>query len=105
MKTNTTIALLGVAVLAVSMGMTPAFAQINGTNSELVQWVTGEQIPRVTIDGQCGENTNHDIVITFFEDYVHVASVINGQTELQRYFDYNEYSVVLDDLIVEVYRC
>lgn len=96
---------LGMLAIVAIFGTTPAFAEINSTSMEGVSWVTGETVPRTTIDATCGEKNNVKLIFTFFDDYVHVVTTEDGEIELQRYFNYDSYSVISDALIQEVVRC
>lgn len=87
------------------IGASPAFAEIDGYEMETVNWITGESIERTTINATCGEKQSEKLQFTYFDDYVHVVTIENGQTDLQRYYNYYDFVDVLNDLVLEVKFC
>ena len=97
---------MGIFVIAVALiGTSAAFAEVTSVKSETVQWVTGEEIYRATVFGLCGEKAETIMQFTYFDDYVHVLTIEDGEYDLQRQFSYEAFVTVSNDLYHEVVFC
>lgn len=102
-KTQMLAALLGIVSV---VGLSPAFASGVGTITyEEIPWITGETVMRLTIDGHCGENTNRDLQVTFFDDYAHVLIYENGSAWFQATYNYDKYNANVEFIYDLVLFC
>ena len=102
---KTQYALAIVAMIAV-IGVSPAFAAGSSNASfDMITWITGEEVLRLTIDGHCSGNTNRDLEVTFFDDYVYVQIYENGSSWWAVEFTYDKYNNNMSYIIDLVTFC
>lgn len=101
-----TVKMFGIgAAIALMSVIGIAYAEVSSVDTEVIPWVTGESIHRTTINGVCGESNVHKIQFTYFDDYVHVLKIENGDYDIQRYYDNSQFPTVAKQLLTEVLFC